>query len=76
MCDWDRERADTEDVDDLRRVGAGKWVVIAMCVSIVFVVHTAPAAIGLAAFAIAGVLRERQRTRPETPGGRAALASP
>jgi hypothetical protein len=60
----------------LRRAGAGRWVVIAMCVSIVFVVHTAPAAIGLVAFAIAGVLRERQRAYPESVVGRAAHAAP
>ena len=45
----------------LHRAGAGKWAVIAVCVSVLFVVHTAPAAIGLVALAIAGVLRERQR---------------
>lgn len=56
----------------LHRAGAGRWVVIAMCVSIVFVAHTAPAAVGLAAFAIAGVLRERQRAYRETVVGRAA----
>jgi hypothetical protein len=60
----------------LHRVGAGRWVVIAMCVSIVFVVHTAPAAIGLAAFAIAGVLRERQKAYPEGAVGRADPVAP
>jgi hypothetical protein len=59
----------------LHRAGAGKWVVIAMCVSIVFVVHTAPAAIGLVAFAVAGILRERQRAQGAV-AGRAALAAP
>jgi hypothetical protein len=60
----------------LHRAGAGKWVVIAMCVSTVFVVHTAPAAIGLTAFAVAGVLRERQRAYPEATVGRAAHVAP
>jgi hypothetical protein len=45
----------------LHRAGTGKWAVIAACVSVLFVVHTAPAAIGLVAFAIAALLRERQR---------------
>jgi hypothetical protein len=60
----------------LHRAGAGKWVVIAMCVSIVFVVHTAPAGIGLVAFAVAGILRERQRAQGGAVAGRAALAAP
>jgi hypothetical protein len=59
----------------LHRAGAGKWVVIAMCISIVFVVHTAPAGIGLVAFAVAGILRERQRAQGAV-AGRAALAAP
>ena len=46
----------------LHRAGAGKAVVAAACLSTVFAVHEAPAAIGLLALAIAGVLRERQRT--------------
>lgn len=45
----------------LHRAGTGKWAVVAACLSTLFVLHTAPAAIGLIALAIAGVLRERQR---------------
>jgi hypothetical protein len=45
----------------LHRAGTGKLAVIAACVSVLFVVHTAPAAIGLVALAIAAVLRERQK---------------
>jgi hypothetical protein len=45
----------------LHRAGTGKWAVIAACLSVLFVLHTAPAGIGLVALAIAGVLRERQR---------------
>lgn len=58
----------------LHKAGAGKWVVIAMCVSSVFVVHVAPAAIGLVAFAVAGILRERQKASSERAVGQAALA--
>jgi hypothetical protein len=47
----------------LHKVGAGKAVVAAACLSIVFAVHVAPAAIGLVALFIAGLLRERQRTK-------------
>jgi hypothetical protein len=43
--------------------GAGKAVVAATCVSAVFVVHVAPAAIGLVALFLAGILRQR-RTDP------------
>lgn len=60
----------------LHKAGAGKWVVIAALLSVVFVAHSAPAAFGLAALAVAGVMRERQRARPETPRARAALGSP
>jgi hypothetical protein len=45
----------------LHKAGAGKAAVAAACVSIVFAVHIAPAAIGLAALVVAGVIRERQR---------------
>ena len=45
----------------LHRAGTGRWAVIAACVSALFVLHTAPAGIGLVALAIAGVLRERQK---------------
>jgi hypothetical protein len=46
----------------LHKAGAGRAVVAAACLSAVFVVHVAPAAIGLVALFLAGVLRERQRT--------------
>jgi hypothetical protein len=48
----------------LHKAGAGKAVVAAACLSIVVAVHTAPAAIGYLALFLAGVLRERQRTKP------------
>jgi hypothetical protein len=55
----------------LHRAGAGKAVAAAALVSAVFAVHVAPAAIGLAALFLAGVLRERQRTKsalaPQSP---------
>jgi hypothetical protein len=44
----------------LRKAGAGKAVVGAACISAVFAVHVAPAAVGLVALFLAGVLRERQ----------------
>ena len=47
----------------LHKAGAGKAVVAAACLSTAFAVHVAPAAIGLAALFVAGVLRERQRTK-------------
>jgi hypothetical protein len=53
----------------LHKAGAGKSIVAAACLSAVFVVHVAPAAIGLVALFLAGVLRERQRTN-------SALATP
>jgi hypothetical protein len=53
----------------LHKAGAGKAVVAAACLSIVFAVHVAPAAIGLVALFVAGVLRERQKTK-------SALAAP
>jgi hypothetical protein len=60
----------------LHRAGTGKLAVIAACLSAIFVVHTALAAIGLVAFALAGVLRERQRGSSKPLAGRAALAAP
>ena len=48
----------------LHRAGAGRTVVAAACLSAVFAVHVAPAAIGLLALFAAGVLRERQQTKP------------
>jgi hypothetical protein len=59
----------------LHKAGTGKLAVIAACLSVVFVVHTAPAAIGLVALAIAGVLRERHRAKSETLPGRTAPAA-
>jgi hypothetical protein len=47
----------------LHKAGAGKAVVVATCLSVVVAAHTAPAAIGFFALFLAGVLRERQRTR-------------
>jgi hypothetical protein len=47
----------------LHKAGAGKAVVVAVCVSTVFAAHVAPAAIGLVALSLAGVLRERQRRK-------------
>jgi hypothetical protein len=55
----------------LHKAGAGKAVVAAACLSTVFAVHIAPAAIGLVALFLAGVLRERQRTT--SPLGTPAL---
>jgi hypothetical protein len=46
----------------LHKAGAGKTVVTAACLSTVFVVHVAPAAIGLVALFLAGVLRRPRRT--------------
>jgi hypothetical protein len=46
----------------LHKAGAGKVAVAAALVSVVFAVHVAPAAIGLVALVVAGVLRERQKT--------------
>ncbi len=60
----------------LQRAGAGRAVVIAACVSTVFALHIAPAAIGLVALAIAVGLREKQRSEPEAIASRTALASP
>ncbi|HEY7793099.1 MAG TPA: hypothetical protein VIA10_03735 [Gaiellaceae bacterium] len=58
----------------LSKAGAGKGAVIAMCLSTLFVIHTAPAGIGLIAFAIAGVLRERRLAESGTVA-KGALAS-
>jgi hypothetical protein len=59
----------------LHKANTGKWAVIAAALSSILVVHTAPAAIGLVALAIAAALRERQRTHSETVTGRAPLAT-
>ena len=59
----------------LHKAGTGKWAVIAACVSVLFVLHTAPAAVGLVAFAAAGVLRERQRASSGKVAGQAAISA-
>jgi hypothetical protein len=59
----------------LHRAQAGTAVVAATGISIVFAAHVAPAAIGLLALTVAGVLRERQRTQPSS-GGRAMTSPP
>jgi hypothetical protein len=59
----------------LHKAGTGKWAVIAAALSVVFVVHTAPAAVGLVALAIAGALRERQRTNTGTVAGDTPVAA-
>ena len=59
----------------LHKAGTGKWAVVAAGLSVIFVVHTAPAAIGLIALAIAAVLRERQRTYSDTAASPAPLAT-
>ena len=48
----------------LNQAGAGRAIVIAAAVSTVFAAHAKPAAIGLLALTVAGVLRERQRAKP------------
>ena len=47
----------------LHKAGAGKGVVVATSLSVVVAAHSAPAAIGFVALFLAGVLRERQRTK-------------
>ncbi len=47
----------------LHKAGAGKAIVAAAGLSVVVAAHTAPAAIGFLALFLAGVLRERQRTK-------------
>ena len=59
----------------LSKAGVGKAAVIAACLSSLFVIHTAPAGIGLVAFAFALFLREQRRTESGTVA-RSALASP
>ena len=48
----------------LNQAGAGRAIVIAAAVSTVFAAHTKPAAIGLLALTVAGILRERQSAKP------------
>lgn len=47
----------------LHKAGVGKAIVVATCLSVFVAVHMAPAAIGYLALFLAGILRERQRTR-------------
>jgi hypothetical protein len=47
----------------LHKAGAGKAVVLAACLSVVVAAHMALAAIGFVALFLAGVLRERERTK-------------
>jgi hypothetical protein len=47
----------------LHKAGAGRAVVVATCLSVVVVAHSAPAAIGFVALFVAGVLRERHRAK-------------
>lgn len=47
----------------LHNAGAGRAVVVATCLSVVVAAHMAPAAIGFLALFLAGVLRERERTK-------------
>jgi hypothetical protein len=49
----------------LYKAGAGTAVVVAACLSVVVAAHSAPAAFGFAALFLAGVLRERQRTKAD-----------
>jgi hypothetical protein len=48
----------------LHQAKAGTAIVIAAALSTVFAAHEKPAAIGLLALTVAGVLRERRRTKP------------
>ena len=52
----------------LHKAGAGKAIVVAAGLSVVVAAHTAPAAIGFLALFLAGVLRERQRTKSVSGG--------
>jgi hypothetical protein len=50
----------------LHKAGAGRAVVAATCLSVLFAIHTAPAAGGMLALFLAGLLRERQRAKGTT----------
>jgi hypothetical protein len=52
----------------LYKAGAGRGVVVAMCISTVFAAHTVPAAIGLFALVFAVGVRERQRRENASVG--------
>jgi hypothetical protein len=45
----------------LHKAGASKPVVVAACFATIVAAHTAPAAVGFVALAVAGMLRERER---------------
>ena len=47
----------------LHKAGAGRAIVALTCFSVLFAMHTAPAAGGMLALFVAGLLHERQRTR-------------
>jgi hypothetical protein len=47
----------------LHLAGAGRAIVVAAAVSTIVAAHTAPAALGFAALFVAGILRERQRSK-------------
>jgi hypothetical protein len=47
----------------LHKAAGGRAVVALTCLSVLFAVHTAPAAAGMIALFFAGLLRERQRAR-------------
>jgi hypothetical protein len=55
----------------LHKAGAGRAVVAATSLSVLFAIHTAPAASGMLALFLAGLLRERQRAKSasEAPVG-------
>jgi hypothetical protein len=59
----------------LNKAGAGKAAVIAMSLSSLFVIHTAPAGVGLVALAVAGILSEWRRGEPVRLARNDALAS-
>jgi hypothetical protein len=58
----------------LHHARAGRTVIVLACVSTVFTMHVAPAAIGLLALTAAVAIRERQRS-PQ-PAGSAEATSP
>jgi hypothetical protein len=47
----------------LHKAGAGRAIVALTCLSVLVAIHTAPAAGGMVALFVAGLLRERQRAR-------------
>ena len=53
----------------LHKAGAGRAIVVATSLSVLVAIHVAPAAGGMLALFLAGLLRERQRAAPEAPVG-------